>query len=130
VTIYLIDVHETVHTCPGEPVVSHPIDTRRTIVAITPGGPCQRPATIRINGAAVTVDCRWQRPAYEQCPACQHIVWTRTTTTTDLGYHHPDPQPAPPSGTADDPCPSCHTPVAATLRDGVHLLCPSPRRRS
>ena len=124
-TRYLIDLHEPVHTCPADPVQSHPIDTRRTIVTVTPGGPCLKPVTIRCADRTVLVPCRHGRPVSRQCARCVPVIGIRHHTITDLGYQHPAPTPPPPSGYAADPCPVCRTPVAAFLR--VHLLCGTAR---
>lgn len=119
-SIYTIDVHHRVHTCPGNPD-PHPYDTRQTIVTVTPGGPCQAPVTIRSGDTVTTVDCRLHTPADRQCGPCRTTTWTRTTTITDLGFQHPTGITPAANGLAADPCPICHTPVAAFL--GVHLLC-------
>jgi hypothetical protein len=125
-TIFLIDVHETVHTCPAEPAESHPIDTRRTLVSITPGGPCRQPAIISLGDTTAVIPCRLRLRTNRQCVACRHTIWIRTTTVTDLGFQGATGMTLPPPGYAAKPCPYCHTPVAAYL--GVHLLC-GPNRR-
>jgi hypothetical protein len=121
VTTYIVDVHHCMHICPADPV-PHPIDTQRTIVAVTPGGPCQTPATYRFNDTTYTVPCKDRRRSDRQCPACRTTIWTRTVTTCDLGVVERDPNRIPaPSSSDTIPCPVCDTPVVRFL--GVHLLC-------
>ena len=100
VTTYIIDVHHNLHTCPADPV-PHPVDTRRTLIAITPGGPCHTPVTYRLNGIAYTTPCKNLRSSDRQCPACRITIWVRTVTTSDLGAieRNPNAQPAPPDTT-------------------------------
>lgn len=120
-TIFLVDVHEFVHTCPANRTVTHPVDTRHTLVSITDGGPCTQPAMISLGDDTAVIRCRLRVASDRQCPACRHTVWTRHTTITDLGYQHPTDTMPVPTGYAADPCPYCRTPVAAIL--GSHLLC-------
>ncbi|MEU0156860.1 hypothetical protein [Micromonospora fulviviridis] len=55
-TIYLVDIVHTLHTCPAEPE-PHPYDTRRVLVDVTPGGSCRAPVTIRCGGQTVQIPC-------------------------------------------------------------------------
>jgi hypothetical protein len=84
VTIYLVDIDQYTHTCPADPE-PHVVDTRRTVVHVTPGGPCRTPVTIRCGTATVTIPCGRHEPAHRQCGACRTIVTERTITTRHLG---------------------------------------------
>jgi hypothetical protein len=87
-TAYQVDVHHLTHTCPANPD-PHPYDTRRTIVAIAPGGACRRPVTIRSGDTTAVVDCGRHVPAEQRCPACRIIVIEHTVTFTRTGHHGP-----------------------------------------
>jgi hypothetical protein len=93
VTTYLVDVHHHLHTCPADPVEPHPFDSTQTIIAITPGGPCRTPVTIRSGNTTATIDCRLNHPAERQCGACRNTVWVHQTTITDHGYQGPADHP-------------------------------------
>ena len=82
-TIYLVDVEQVIHTCPGEPE-PHPYDTRRVLVDVIPGGPCRAPVTIRCGEQTALIPCHRHEPAKRQCGACRVIVTERTITN-----HHP-----------------------------------------
>jgi hypothetical protein len=85
-TFVHIDIQQTTHTCPAynEP---HPIDVRRAIVVVVPGGPCQRPVTVRLDTTSVVVACGRRLPTDRQCPACKITVIERNISTTHLGHH-------------------------------------------
>ena len=68
-----VDIHRTVHTCPADPE-PHPVDTRRTVVAVVDGGPCRHPIAIRSGDTTTTVACGRYEPAERQCPACRITV--------------------------------------------------------
>jgi hypothetical protein len=87
-TAYLVDVHHLTHTCPADPE-PHPYDTRRTIVAISPGGPCRNPITVRCGNKSAVIDCGRHEPADRQCPACTITVIEHTVTFTHTGHHGP-----------------------------------------
>ncbi len=88
-TIYLVDVHHDTHTCPADPE-PHAFHTRHQVVAVTPGGPCRTPATIRIGTTTTTtVACGSHEPYEHQCGACRTIVWVRNVTQTFHGYQGP-----------------------------------------
>jgi hypothetical protein len=97
-TAVQIDVHHYTHTCPAEPDQPHPYDTRRTIVAIAPGGPCRQPAFIRSGDAFMAVPCARRVPRAQQCPACRIITIEHAVTFTFMGHH--GPQQSITSGTA------------------------------
>ncbi|MTK02446.1 hypothetical protein [Micromonospora sp. CP22] len=79
-TIYVVDIEHTIHTCPAQPE-PHPYDVRRTVVDVIPGGPCRAPVTVRCGGQTVQIPCRRHEPAKRQCGACRVIVTERTITT-------------------------------------------------
>ncbi|WFE29651.1 hypothetical protein O7623_10880 [Solwaraspora sp. WMMD791] len=78
-SIHLVDVVQVLHTCPADPQ-PHPYDIRRTLVHVTPGGPCRAPVTIRCGNTTTTIDCGRHRPAAHQCGACRTTVVERTIT--------------------------------------------------
>lgn len=80
---YIVDVHHHTHTCPGSGQ-THIVDTRRTLVATEPGGPCTRPVRVSCGERTVMVSCARAVPAAQQCPACRVTITVRHTTTT----HH------------------------------------------
>jgi hypothetical protein len=84
VTIYAVEVFHLIHTCPGNPE-PHPVDTRRRIIHITPGGPCRNPITL----GATVIACGRHEPYARQCAACRTIVTVQKVTTRDLGYQGP-----------------------------------------
>ena len=88
-TAVQIDVHHLVHTCPANPDEPHPYDTRRTIIAIAPGGPCRRPAFIRSGDAFLAVPCGRRVARDQRCPACRITVIEHTVTFTFMGHHGP-----------------------------------------
>ncbi|WFE46356.1 hypothetical protein [Verrucosispora sp. WMMD1129] len=79
-TIHLVDLEHITHICPADPE-PHPFDTRRTLVHITPGGPCRAPVTIRCGNVTAQIACHRHEPAKRQCGACRVIVRERTITT-------------------------------------------------
>jgi hypothetical protein len=79
-TFVHVDIHQQVHTCPADPQ-PHPIDTRRTIIAVLDGGPCRQPITLHTGDTTTTVACRRRLPADQHCPACRTIVIEHTITT-------------------------------------------------
>ena len=87
-TAYQIDVHHLTHTCPTNPE-PHPYDTRRTIVAVSPGGSCRRPVTVRSGNTTTEIACGRHVPREQRCPACRITVIERSITITDLGQHGP-----------------------------------------
>ncbi|MEH1011724.1 hypothetical protein V6U90_01150 [Micromonospora sp. CPCC 206060] len=82
-TIYLVDIEHVTHTCPAQPD-PHPYDTRRTVIDVTPGGPCRTPVTIRCGNTTVQIPCHRHEPAERQCGACRTIVIERTITNRTL----------------------------------------------
>jgi hypothetical protein len=96
-TAVQVDVHHYTHTCPANPDQAHPYDTRRTIVAVAPGGPCRRPVTVRSGDTTAVVDCGRHAPAEQQCPACRITVIEHTVTFTHTSHHGPQ---HPATGTA------------------------------
>jgi hypothetical protein len=93
VTIYTVDVHETTHTCPGNPE-PHGIDVRRRVAHITPGGHCQTPVTIRVGHTTTVIDCGRHEPAERQCRRCRNTVITGDYTQRHLGHQAPATTPA------------------------------------
>jgi hypothetical protein len=87
-TAVQVDVHHVTHTCPADPE-SHPYDTRRTIVAIAPGGPCRRPVTIRSGDTTAVIDCGRHVSREQRCPACPITVIEHAVTFTFTGHHGP-----------------------------------------
>jgi hypothetical protein len=87
-TAYQVDVHHDTHTCPADPE-PHPYDTRRTIIAAAPGGPCRQPVTVRSGDTTTTVACRRHAPREQRCPACRITVIEHTVTFTHTGPQHP-----------------------------------------
>jgi hypothetical protein len=85
-TAYLVNVHHLTHTCPAN-AEPHPYDTRRTIAAVSPGGPCRNPITVSCGGTSTVIDCGRHEPAARQCPACRITVIERTVTFTHTGHH-------------------------------------------
>ncbi|BFU43395.1 hypothetical protein [Krasilnikovia sp. MM14-A1004] len=125
-TAILVDVHHYTHTCPAGPE-PHPYDTRRTVIAVNPGGPCRRPVSLRTGHTTVTIACGRRIPREQQCPACRITLIEHTMTFTHTGPHQQATQPMP-GGLAAHPCTSCGQPLAAVLAElGRHLLC-QPRR--
>jgi len=127
VSIYLVDVHVVTHTCPAD-AEPHPVSTARTIVHVTPGGPCHTPVTLHDHdGTTIEIPCGRREPHDRQCGACRTVVIERTVTIE----HDPTPvrrgQPPAPAGYAPKPCTTCGLPLAAVLaQTGRHLLC-APR---
>jgi hypothetical protein len=102
VTAYLVDVHHLTHTCPADPG-PHPYDTRRTIVAIAPGGSCRRPVTVRSGNTTAVIACARHVPREQRCPACRTTVIEHQVTFTFMGHHgpqHPRIDAHPGTGTA------------------------------
>ncbi|MFF5082489.1 hypothetical protein ACFY36_36050 [Actinoplanes sp. NPDC000266] len=79
-TFVHVDIHRITHTCPADPQ-PHVVDTRRSIVAVIPGGPCRQPITVRLNNMTVKVACGRRLPAERQCAACRITVIERHLTT-------------------------------------------------
>lgn len=88
-TIFIIDIHHDLHTCPGS-ATPHPFHTRQEIVGVTPAGRCRAPITIRIGDTTAEIPCWRHEPADRQCGACRVLTWVRTVTVTDHGYQGPD----------------------------------------
>jgi hypothetical protein len=93
-----VDIHQRIHTCPAE-ADPHPYDTRRTILAVLPGGPCRQPVTVRSGDTTATIACGRHVPRERQCPACRVVVVEHAITTEFLGHHGPQ-HPHPTSGVA------------------------------
>jgi hypothetical protein len=89
VTIYIVHIDQTTHTCPADPE-PHVVDTRRTVLHVIPGGPCRTPVTIRCGACTATIPCGRHEPAHRQCGACRTIVTEHTITTRHLGYQGPE----------------------------------------
>jgi hypothetical protein len=118
--IYLIDVHERTHTCPANPE-SHVVDTRRTIVSVTPTGECLSPITLP---AGAVVACGELLPDDKRCAHCTVTIEVRNTTREHLGDATDRPAPEPLPDVPDRPCPVCGEPMAGFL--DRHLLCDDP----
>jgi hypothetical protein len=88
-TAIQVDVHHLTHTCPANPTEPHPYDTRRTIVAIAPGGACRRPITVRSGDTTTVIDCRHHASREQRCPACRITIIEHTVTFTFTGHHGP-----------------------------------------
>jgi hypothetical protein len=129
-TAIQVDVRHLTHTCPADPE-PHPYDTRRTVLAVVPGGACRRPVTIHCGDTTTVIACGHRVPREQQCPACQITVIEHAVTFTFTGHHGPQHracQPAP-AGLSARPCRVCGQPLAAVLADdGTHLLCQFLRR--
>jgi hypothetical protein len=122
VSRYLVDICHYTHTCPAQHT-PHVVQTRRTVVEHTPGGPCQQPVTVRSGDHTTAVDCHRLRPSHEHCSACRTVIEVRHETSVDLGAYAVAVGVAP-TGHADDPCRICAEPLAAALASwGVHILC-------
>ncbi len=89
-TFVQVDVHHLTHTCPADPQ-PHPYDTRRTIVAVVPGGACQHPVTVHSGDATTVIACGRHMPRQQQCPACRITVIEHAVTFTHTGHHGPQP---------------------------------------
>jgi hypothetical protein len=87
-TAVQVDVHHRTHTCPGDPE-PHTYDTRRTVVAVAPGGPCRNPVTVRSGDSSAVIDCGRHVPREQRCPACRITVIEHTVTFTHTGHHRP-----------------------------------------
>ena len=87
-TIHIVDIQQTTHTCPADPT-PHIVDSRRTIVHIIDGGPCRNPITIHSGTTTATIPCGRHEPAERQCGACRTIITEHTITTRHLGYQGP-----------------------------------------
>lgn len=79
-TIHIVDILQTLHTCPAQPQ-PHPYSTRRTVVDVIPGGPCRAPVTIRCGNTTTRIPCHRHEPAHRQCAACRNTITERTITT-------------------------------------------------
>lgn len=88
-TAYQVDVHHYTHTCPANPDEAHPYDTRRTIVAVAPGGPCRNPVTVRSGDTTTLIACGRHVLPEQRCPACRITVIERTVTFTFMGHDGP-----------------------------------------
>ncbi|MEO3820992.1 hypothetical protein [Plantactinospora sp. B24E8] len=82
-TIHLVDLVHVLHTCPANPA-PHIVDTRRSLVHTTDGGPCRAPVTIRSGTTETEIACGRHVPADQQCPACRVTVMERSITTVNL----------------------------------------------
>ena len=87
-TAVQVDVHHYTHTCPADPE-PHPYDTRRTVIAVLPGGPCRRPVTVRSGNTAAVIACGRHVPRDQRCPACRTTVIDHAITVTFMGHHGP-----------------------------------------
>ena len=87
-TVIQIDIHHRTHTCPADRD-PHPYDTRRTIIAVIPGGPCRQPVTVRSGDTVATIPCGRHVPRQQRCPACRVVVVEHAITTEFLGHHGP-----------------------------------------
>ncbi len=87
-SIYAVEVFHLIHTCPAD-LDPHPVDTRRRIVHVTPGGACLTPVTIRCGNTTTVIDCGRHEPAERQCANCRTIVRVLKVTSRDLGYQGP-----------------------------------------
>ncbi len=126
-TIYLVHIDQDTHTCPADPQ-PHVVYSRRHILAIVDGGPCQTPVTFRCGDTTATVACGRREPAERQCLACRVIVTEQSITTRHLGPVVVGQRPAP-TGLAKRPCHGCGQPLAAVLaEDGRHVLCATEGR--
>ena len=124
-SVYVVDVHHQMHTCPGNRK-PHPWDTRRTVVEVIETGPCLAPVTV--PGSAAQVDCKTVRRHHEQCDNCRITVQVRnityTTHTTVRAASAPTRVELP-----RRPCPTCGQPMAGQLTR--HILCaPVTARRA
>jgi hypothetical protein len=79
-TTVFVNVTHHQHVCPGNSQ-AHVWDTRRAVVMIVPGGPCQTPITIGVGDTAFTIDCGRRLASHLRCPACRTDVINRTVTT-------------------------------------------------
>jgi hypothetical protein len=86
VTIHIVDIEQTTHTCPADPE-PHVVNTRRTVVHVIAGGPCRTPVTIHCGTTMATIPCGRHEPADRQCGACRTIVTEHTITTHYLDHH-------------------------------------------
>ena len=86
-SIYRIAVHQTTHTCPGEPT-PHVTAIHRRVLTVIDGGPCRAPVTVRCGDTTVTIACGRHEPTDRQCPACRTIITEHTITTS---HHQPTP---------------------------------------
>ena len=127
-TIYLVDITQYTHTCPGD-AEPHPVDIHRQIVAVIPGGECRTPVTIRAGNTTATIACGRHEPADRRCGGCRTIISEHHITTVHLA-HVTAGDPPGPAGLADQPCAGCRQPLAAVLADtGHHFGCtPRPQR--
>jgi hypothetical protein len=90
VSIYTIEVHHLVHTCPGNPE-PHPVPTWHRVLHVTPGGPCRMPVTVRCGDTTTVIPCRRHEPSERQCANCRTIIRILKVTSRDLGYQGPAP---------------------------------------
>jgi hypothetical protein len=88
VSIYAVEEHRLIHTCPADPT-PHIVDVRRRILHVTAGRPCTNPATIHIGYNTVTIPCRDRVSVERRCGNCRDIITVTTITITDLGHHGP-----------------------------------------
>jgi hypothetical protein len=88
VTIHLVDIVQYTHTCPADPT-PHVVEIRRTVVDVIDGGPCRKPRTVTLGGAAQTIACGRRELPNDQCPACRTVITQRRITTIDRGYQCP-----------------------------------------
>ena len=88
-TAIQVDVHHITHTCPANPDEPHPYDTRRTVIAVAPGGPCRRPVTVRSGDTATVIACGRHVSREQRCPACRITVIEHAVTFTHTGHHGP-----------------------------------------
>ena len=98
-TIYAVDLHIRIHTCPADPT-PHPVEIQRRIVHITPGGPCLTPVTIHSGPTTATVPCGRHASADRQCGNCRIIVTIHAVTVEHLDNDQEPATPAPIAGEA------------------------------
>ena len=89
-TFVHVDIRHLTHTCPAE-AEQHPYDTRRTVLAVVPGGSCRQPVTIHSGDTTAVINCGRHLPREQQCPACRITVIEHTMTFTFTGHgpQHP-----------------------------------------
>lgn len=81
--IVVVDIWQTTHTCAANPE-PHVFDTRRRIIAVTDGGPCRKPVTVRSGDVTTTVPCGQSLPSERHCDACRTVVRENSITTRHL----------------------------------------------
>ena len=87
-TVITIDLYEAWHVCPAN-LEPHAVSRSRSIIDITPGGPCRTPVTVRVGDVVREIDCRRHEPTERQCVACKPLFIIPKTVHTDLGWQGP-----------------------------------------